>query len=239
MATVAPLLLPVGSTTTSSSSDDAEMSKLKVENMTLKMQLGALQVENKELKKENEQLKKEKQQQTTRKRKTSSDGDDGEQHQQVSKKAKTPAQRKKIFQKWIKALVRESAKTKITNGWGKETYVVTIKETTPWTTIDFQSIFVNGQDVGTKIQPTPDNKPTSQITIYTFDTFESIQKLFGDDVTIDKDGYKAQSWCRRNFRKSYKNGEFDGSITSLKVSFNKSKGTLQLEFEMETSAFDW
>jgi hypothetical protein len=51
---------------------------------------------------------------------------------------------------------------------------VTVKETTPWMVADFESMFA-GQ--GVKIQPTPSNKPTSQITILEFGTFADIEKL--------------------------------------------------------------
>ncbi len=46
-----------------------------------------------------------------------------------TKKAKTPAQRKKLFVKGSNALNLESARTKIMNGWGGESFLVDVKET--------------------------------------------------------------------------------------------------------------
>jgi hypothetical protein len=181
-----------------------------------------LKKENALLKQENGDLKK--------KRKSEDAASSGP----PTKKAKTPAQRKKLFEKWSKALKRESAKTKITNGsWGGESFSVDVKETTPWSPADFGSFF---QGHGTKIQPTPDNKPTSQITILEFSTFDQVKALFDD--TIEQGGYTAASWRRRNFSKSFKSGELNAELESCQVHFNKSKLTLHLKFEMRTKQND-
>jgi len=209
MASIAPFLV-------STAKDKPTEGALIAENSKLKKEVAVLKKENEELKRENADLK--------RKRKAS------DLPNEPSKKAKTPAQRKKLFEKWAKALVRESSKSKITNGFSEDPYTVIVKETTPWSMSDFESIF-GGK--GTKIQPTPDNKPTSQITILKFETYESIQELFGD-ANIPVDGYKAQSWRQRNFCKSYRQGDLNAELTWLEVHYNKSKQTLQLNFHMKT-----
>lgn len=62
-------------------------------------------------------------------------------------------------------MAHESTKTKITNEWVKETYTVPVKETTPSTIIEFQSVFVDGfeETVGIEVQLTPESKPTDQV----------------------------------------------------------------------------
>lgn len=115
-----------------------------------------------------------------------------------------------------------------------ENYDVKIKESTPWTVADFQSVF-GGK--GRKIQPTKENKPTSQITIIQFDDMESIKELFGE-ATIEQNGYKVSQWRQRNFQKAYKIAELPTEIESLQVHFNKSKLTLMLQFTMVTATAD-
>jgi hypothetical protein len=172
----------------------------------------------------------------TKKRKTVEDPSSGPSTQ----KLKTPGQRKKLFEKWSKAAIRESSKHKITNGgYGGELYTVTVKETTPWMVADFQSMFA-GQ--GVKIQPTPENKPTSQITILEFRTFADIEKLFaecGGAASISQDGYKAQSWRSRSFSKSYRNGDLTAELQKLQVHWNKSKLSMHLLFTLETTDMDY
>jgi hypothetical protein len=112
---------------------------------------------------------------------------------------------------------------------------VTVKETTPWMVADFESMFA-GQ--GVKIQPTPSNKPTSQITILEFGTFADIEKLFtdcGGSATIAQNGYKAQNWRHCSFSKSYHNGDSEAQLEKLQVHFNKSKMSLQLLFTFDTT----
>jgi len=57
-----------------------------------------------------------------------------------------------------KALPKHSSKSKVTNSWGGDSVAVTIKEQTPWTVADFESVF--GGSKGVKIQPTKEIKPT-------------------------------------------------------------------------------
>lgn len=210
-------IAPVFTIAAAAASSDPLVAELRQEN-------AALRKENAALKKEIASL--------TKKRKASDSS-----ASEPSKKAKTPAQRKKLFEKWAKALARESAKTKLTNVcWGfNESYSVSIKETTPWSVGDFQSVF-GGK--GNKIQPTKDNKPTSTITILEFNDMESIKDLFGD-AAIEQDGYQVSQWRSRNFQKSYKCGELPAKIDGLQVHFNKSKLTLMLQFQMGMTGEDY
>ncbi|CAB9518371.1 expressed unknown protein [Seminavis robusta] len=191
-----------------------------------------LLTENTKLRKENAALKKENAE--LKKRKRSDDA--GAVPPSSSKKAKTPSQRKKLFEKWAKAAARESAKTKMSNYDGMMPYTATVKETTPWTVADFESLFCtdnNNNNGGVKLQPTPTNKPTSQITILEFDTHDKVQQLFGD-ANIPLDGYKAQAWKSRNFCKSVRVGDYPAILEGLQVHYNKSKCTLQLQFLFQT-----
>jgi regulator of replication initiation timing len=216
----APTSNNINNSNNNKENNSSETTPLCAENTKLKKEVETLKKENQALRKENEDLK--------RKRKTST-SDSG--NEPASKKCKTPMQRRKLFEKWAKALVRESSKSKITNGFGANPYSATVKETTPWTKADFESIFAGH---GTKIQPTPEHKPTSQITILRLDTFEQIQRLFAD-AEIKQEGYSVQAWRSRNFSKSYKAGMYQGFVKHLDVVFHKSKGTMQLEFGMETN----
>lgn len=184
--------------------------------------------ENMELKKENAKLKAENEKLRTevaslKKRKASTDASS----QGPAKKAKTPAQIKKLFEKWSKALKRQSAKHKLNNPMG-DLFTVTVKETTPWSMDDFTSLFTGG----IKIQPLPDNKPTSTITILSYPEVSSIKTLFGE-TGIEESGYTVQNMRQRNFCKTYKRGDDPATLKGLEVHYNKSKQTLQLNFGME------
>jgi hypothetical protein len=233
------------------SSDENKPSEgeLIATNSMLRKQVTALEAENAKLKAENVLLKKRKASPAvdntsedvssgpaTKKRKTIQDASSGPSTQ----KLKTPGQRKKLFEKWTKAAMRESSKHKIVNGgYGGELYTVTVKETTPWMVADFQAMFAGK---GVKIQPTPENKPTSQITILEFGTFAEIEKLFaecGGSASITRDGYKAQSWRSRSFSKSYRNGDLTAELQKLQIHFNKSKLSVHLIFTLETTDMDY
>jgi hypothetical protein len=95
-------------------------------------------------------------------------------------------------------------------------YTVTVKEGTPWTVADFESTFAGK---GVKIQPTRENKPTSQITILRFGNFDEIAKLC-TEVT----GGAASIIAR----------DLPAELMSLEVHFNKSKLSLHLQITLET-----
>lgn len=202
---------------------------LKEDNKKLKEENQRLKTGNDQLKKRVDELEKEVAELSKKRKASDSSGAGG-----VAKKAKTPAQRKKLFEKWHKSLQRGSAKSKVTNSWGCDFYNVEVKETTPWTPVDFESIF-GGK--GKKIQPLPDNKPTSQITILRFDDYAAVNELFSG-ANFAKSGYKVQQWRQRNFQKSYKQGDAESEIVSMEVHYNKSKQTVVLKFSMETTDID-
>ena len=157
------------------------------------------------------------------------------------KKTKTAAQKKKLFEKWAKALARESKKHKIHNhvagfsysyGDTSSLYEVTVKDAGVWSPEEFNAIFGG---YGTKIQPTPDNKPASVITVIQFGSASSVQSFFKEagGVTLLQDGYEVQLWRQRSFQKSYKEGNRDSLLVGMKAHYNRSKQTLQLVFTLE------
>mmetsp|Transcript_23071 Transcript_23071/g.66600 ORF Transcript_23071/g.66600 Transcript_23071/m.66600 type:complete len:227 (-) Transcript_23071:82-762(-) len=161
------------------------------------------------------------------------------------KRAKTAAQKKKLFEKWAKALARESKKHKIHNyqkgfsySYGNNRYEVTVKDTGVWSPEEFSAIF-GGH--GTKLQPTPDNKPTSVITILNFGNAGSVQTFFKEagGVTLLDTGYEVQLWRQRSFQKSYKDRDEDSVLVGMKAHYNKSKQTLQLVFALELDSVDY
>jgi hypothetical protein len=250
MASVASFASFLVSKTSTDSENKPSEGELIATNSKLRKQVTVLEAENAKLKAENAQLKKRKATSSVvstdtdtssapaaKKRKTSTDASAGG---PTTQKLKTPGQCKKLFDKWSKAAMRESSKHKIVNGgYGGELYTVTVKETTPWMVADFQAMFA-GQ--GVKIQPTPGNKPTSQITILDFGTFGNIEKLFaecGGSASIAQDGYKAQSWRSRSFSKSYRNGDLGAELQKLQVHFNKSKLSVHLLFTFGTTDMDY
>lgn len=211
---VAPFFLPKQSQPQGKGTDlKQENEVLKKENTSLKKEVQTLKLQVSELK--------------NNKRKA-----DSSTAAPPAKKAKTPAQRKKLFEKWAKAAKRASSKHKITNPCGGESFKAEVKETIPWTPTDFESIF--GAANGAKIQPRPDNKPTSQITIIRWSDFEGIKALFGD-VELSESDYTVQIWRSRSFRKSFKADDAPSDLKSLEVEYNKSKQTLKLNFGMHTN----
>jgi regulator of replication initiation timing len=190
----------------------AENTKLKKENASLTKEVTSLRAENALLKK----------------RKATSDVS-----QPVAKKAKTAGQRKKLFEKWAKACERNSKKHKIHNGCVEDDYYkVEVKETTPWGKADFDDIF--GGKGGTTIQPTPENKPTSTITVIQFSDYQSIQNLFGE-ASISEANFEVQLWRQRSFCKSFKMCDASATLKKLEVEYNKSKQTLKLVFGLQTA----
>ena len=221
-----------------SNSNIDNMESLRAENTQLKQEMDALKKENQALKKEVAELSKK------RKAPETAASGGAATMPPASKKAKTPAQRKKLFTKWSKALERLSAKEKITNAWGGDTYKTTIKETTPWSQADFDSVFGGYEATGgVKIQPRPDFKPTSQITLLHWKSGEQVQSLFGKDDNgnqiVSQTGYQVQTWRSRNFCKSYKTGMASADLKGLQVEYNKSKQTLKLLFDMEMAGFSY
>eukprot|EP00977_Amphora_coffeiformis_P023510 scaffold13509_cov157-Amphora_coffeaeformis.AAC.6 len=196
--------------TTSATETTPIMRKLEQANAELKK-------ENIALKKENEALKEE-----LTKRKAQDTIIAG---QKPSKKGRTLKQRKKLFEKWHKLLIRNTARAK---NFAGSTFPFQTTDT-HWSIDDFQAVF---RDKGTIIQPTPKNKPNSRIVIVQFNDIESIQILF-DDTPITKDRYAFELWRKENFSHSTKlEGQHPAEIGSLLVKYDKSVLSLTLEFTM-------
>ena len=184
-----------------------ENSKLRDENEALKMEIEALKEE-------------------LRKRKA----EDALWGAKPSKKGRTAKARQRLFEKWTKMLVRETAKTRLTVCYNtcSEFFSVKIKDDTPWSVEDFEYIF---GDKGRVIQPTPDNKPKSRMTIIEYKDMDTIQDVFGE-ATIHRDGYTFDLWQKGNFSKSCKLHDHPAEIRYLHVQFDRSRLSLTLEFHM-------
>ena len=187
----------------------------------LRRENNQLRQANEALRKENEALKSE-----IQKRKT----EDALWGAKPSRKGRTAKSRKRLFEKWTKMLVRETSKTRLTVCYNtcSEFFTVRIKDDTPWSVEDFESIF---GDKGSVIQPTPENKPKSRMTIVEFKDMQSIQEIFGD-ATIHQHGYTFDLWQKGNFSKSCKLHDHPAEIRRLHVQFDRSRLTLTLEFHM-------
>jgi hypothetical protein len=150
-----------------------------------------------------------------------------------SKKSRTAGQKKKLFEKWSKALMRESKKHKVFYDMcAPDAYNITIKDTNLWTQTEFHDLF-DGH--GEKIQPLPDNKPTSVITVVLFRGFKNVDSLFedvGGGANINETGYEVQLWRKKRFGGCYKYDTADARMHEMEIRYNKSKQTLSLVFSM-------
>ena len=100
------------------------------------------------------------------------------------------------------------------------------------TIMDFEDFSALFDGKGSKIQPTPKNKPRSIKTIIQFDDWNAVAGLFDDyDVNIDQE-ITASYWYIGgwNAGKSYCMGTCQAKIRSLEVEYNKSRKTLKLNF---------
>ncbi|KAH9922709.1 uncharacterized protein B0H18DRAFT_1016550 [Fomitopsis serialis] len=134
---------------------------------------------------------------------------------------KRKLQLKKIFDRLKKECKSDSVKFQGTSKTIKFDEVLEYDE--------FQSIF-GGK--GTLIQPTPENKPKSTVTIMEFRNMAAIEDLFGDEVKA----LKGTSWSRGGgpyFAKSIKQGTVDVNIVRLDVNYSKNGMKCSLKFEVE------
>ncbi|RDB27296.1 hypothetical protein Hypma_004311 [Hypsizygus marmoreus] len=106
---------------------------------------------------------------------------------------------------------------------------------------EFQTLF-SGK--GTLIQPTPENKPKSVVTIIHFSTPAQLEAFFGDELKA----LKGNIWSRggmparafgagfggfgSTFTKSVKQGACDVTIRSLEVNYSKNNMKCSLKFEV-------
>ncbi|EDR00684.1 uncharacterized protein LACBIDRAFT_333918 [Laccaria bicolor S238N-H82] len=104
----------------------------------------------------------------------------------------------------------------------------TIKIDEVWEQSEFEAIF-SGQ--GTLIQPTPNNKPKSTVTIIHFKTKAQVEEFFGNEL---KD-LRGNRWTRGggpHFAKSLKQGPCDVQINSFEVNYSKNGMKCSLKFEV-------
>ncbi|KAF9466998.1 hypothetical protein BDZ94DRAFT_1250277 [Collybia nuda] len=103
---------------------------------------------------------------------------------------------------------------------------------------------------GILIQPTPENKPKSAVTIMYFNTPAEISTFFGDELKA----LKGNKWTRggvpvrafgagfgglgSTFAKSVKVGAVDISVRSLEVNYSKNNMKCSLKFEVAQDQYD-
>lgn len=149
-----------------------------------------------------------------------------------SKKARTPGQKKKLFEKWANALTRESRKHKVHYDMcAPDAYTIAVKDTGVWTPAEFHDLF-DGH--GVKIQPTPENKPKAVVTILRFYGFEDVERFFAyvGGAEIAETGYEVQLWRKRRFGGCYQYDTAEARMNEMEVHYNKSRQTLQIVFEL-------
>ncbi|KAF9517716.1 hypothetical protein BS47DRAFT_1339244 [Hydnum rufescens UP504] len=94
---------------------------------------------------------------------------------------------------------------------------------------EFDTLFMGG--VGTVIQPTPQNKPTSTVTIIRFHGAAQLEALFGGELKPLK-GEKWSIGGGPSFAKSLKLGACDVDIDDLEISYSKNTMKATLKFEV-------
>jgi len=161
-----------------------------------------------------------------------------------SKKArtKTPGQKKKLFERWSNALIRENKKHKeLYDCYKPDAYDVTVKETRLWTLAEFEDLFVvpwfDGH--GDKIQPLPDNKPKADVTILRFYFYSDVQRFFSNvgGAEIAETGYDVQLWRKKWNGGSFKYDTAEARMESMEVCYSKSKQSLSLVFGLVYGEF--
>jgi len=98
---------------------------------------------------------------------------------------------------------------------------------------DFKSLFgVGGNQQGTLVQPTAQNKPNSTVYIIKFDNLTMIKSFFGEAFQEDK--LKGTHWTRGgiNFSKSVKIGKCDVEVNSLEVNYSKNSMKLTMKWSV-------
>lgn len=141
----------------------------------------------------------------------------------------TDVKREKLFQAWGQRLEKHSAKDKIVNGKGEDSYHIVLKEDSFfWTAEDFESVFGG---YGNIIHHESNKKRKINSMTMRFHKSQ-LEKLFGGTISLS--GYKIQAWRKKgNFKVSQKEGTWDGCLNSLDVHFDP-EGFLNLRFGMIT-----
>lgn len=84
---------------------------------------------------------------------------------------------------------------------------------------------------GVLIQPTPQNKPKSAVTIIHFNNKAQIAELFGDELKVLK-GYRWTRGGAPSFAKSIKLGACDVEIRSAELNYSRNNMKCSLKFEV-------
>jgi len=186
---------------------------------TLKAKILKLEAENKRLKEENKKLK------------SKAFKDRLTPVASARNKVRTPAaidrMKKKYLKKWATRLPKVAGmkKTKFT-GCFKEIVI----EDVGFEKDDFEAIF-GGK--GYLVQPRPDHKPKSTVTIREFSSWSDIEPLFKGDGFALQETLTVSIWRNRNFSKSYFWGNGEAKITAMSACYNKSRKVLSLKFQCE------
>ena len=141
-------------------------------------------------------------------------------------------QRKKLYEKWTKALNLELAKKKFTNAYDVRTFEIKVKEQTVWTQNEFKNIFEG------KGEKNLSKKNHSDLSLSTIDfPYDELRALFMEvNFFIPKDGYQAKMWRTKRFKKSYNYGSEKCSLEKMSVYWNSTKQLLLLTFTLKAKA---
>ncbi|KAJ7650898.1 hypothetical protein FB45DRAFT_780155 [Roridomyces roridus] len=150
---------------------------------------------------------------------------------------KRKLQVKKIFDRLKKECKSEGVKFQ---GSAK-----TIKFDEVFEQTEFEALF-GGK--GLLVQPTPQNKPNSVVTIIQFNTAAHLQSFFGDELKA----LKGNVWSRGGvptgggffrggggFSKSIKQGTTDVNIRSAEINYSKNNLKCTLKFEVAQAGGYW
>ncbi|KAG5636926.1 hypothetical protein H0H81_006359 [Sphagnurus paluster] len=127
----------------------------------------------------------------------------------------------------------------------------TIKIEEVYTEAEFDLLF---KGKGLLIQPTPENKPKSVVTIIHFNSLAHIQSFFGDELKPLKGnhwtrgglpsrsfggGFFGGGFGSSTFSKSVKTGAVDVSIRSFEVNYSKNNMKCSLKFDVSQTGGDY
>ena len=141
------------------------------------------------------------------------------------KKAKMSAQRKRLFEKWIRSFNRELMKRKFTGYVGS--FSVPIVDTSEWTKAEFEEMF---RGKGTLIQTLSDCPSASSLMVVKF-SYDELNQFF-DDVAIPRQGYQARLFSNRGFLKSSYCGTVECKLDSMDASWDKANLSVTISFNL-------
>ena len=142
------------------------------------------------------------------------------------KRTKMLAERKKLFEKWVRLFNRELSKRKFTGYVGN--FSVPIVDTSLWTKNEFENMF---RGKGVSIQPLSNNtSPVYPGMAFKF-SYDEIKSFF-EDVPIPRQGYRARLFSNRGFLKTSHYGTIDCKLDSMDVTFDEHSRILTLSFNL-------